>query len=346
MPVRKTPKKFFLRKAYYLPVASAILAVLLFAVLDTPYTVQAQTLQPKSPSIGQTNTNKTSGIVISPFLSEAKILANEATKNIHINLTNNTGSKQEFNITALDFGSLQDTGGLVFAGDTADKLTRKYGLANWLRLPQESLSLEAGQTVILTATIVNEATFGPGGHYAAIIMSVKNSSGDDGATVTVQQKISALIFATKVGGEIYDLRLEKILPDGNWRQLPKNISLRFKNTGNVHVVPRGTVKLIAPGGSVISKGIINEASSYVLPESSRQLIVQTESVGSMGWSPGTYKVQVDYRYDGYEQFASKSLTIKYYNIIGLTAFMIFLFAILYGAYKYWRLRHSPGRNTD
>jgi hypothetical protein len=172
-------------------------------------------------------------------------------------------------------------------------------------------------------------------------MTVDNSAGKGNQTVSVKQRISALIFATKVGGEIYDLRLTKIQHDSTWRQLPKNITLDFKNTGNVHVVPRGTVRLISPSGHVVSHGVINEASAYVLPETSRQLIVQTESVSNHGWEPGTYKLQVDYRYDGYDQFASKTLNLRYYNFIGIAFICVVGFVLTLAGFKLLRSRSQP-----
>lgn len=281
-------------------------------------------------------------VVVSPFLNEVQIAATDTSKDVSINLTNNTAAAQTYTIAVVDFGSLNESGGIAFAGNTDDKLVRKYGLANWLRLPRDRVSLKAGESTKIQATVVNETSLGPGGHYAALVVSIDNADAVGQQTVSVQQKISALLFATKVGGEVYDLKLTNIQKDGDWRQLPKIITLDFKNTGNVHVVPRGVVQLIAPGGKTISKGVINEASAYVLPETTRQFVVQTEPVSNQGWRPGTYTLRVDYRYDGYDTFASKLIAFRYNNLSGFGFIIVLLILTIYTGY---RLRQRRARTA-
>lgn len=316
---------------------ASIALCLLFVLLVAP---TARAAQPNA----QPNDR---AIVVSPFLQETKILPTDVTKDVSVKLTNNTKLKQSFKISVLDFGSLKETGGVVFAGDGANTLTKKYGLANWIKLATDELTLAPGQSTKLQATIENEPSLGPGGHYAAVIMTVDSPSVKGQDKVSVKQKISSLIFASKTGGEVYDLRLDSVKHDGNWRQLPKITTLQFRNTGNTHVVPRGVVKLIAPSGSVASQGIINEASAYVLPETSRQLPVQMLSIGSYGWQPGTYHLQVDYRYDGYTRFASKSATLRYFNIPGLVAIAFGIILFAYVEYKLlWQNRRKKNKTPN
>jgi hypothetical protein len=277
-------------------------------------------------------------ITISPFLTEVQVGPGETSKDITISLTNTTDKSQIFAISAVDFGNLNETGGLAFAGTNTKAFTQKYGLAQWLRLPVDHLTLPAGQTTKLQATIANDETLGPGGHYAAIIMSVDSRTGGNSDSVNVQQKISALVFATKLGGEVYDMRLSKIEDDGNWLRLPELFTITFKNTGNVHLVPRGTLKLIAPNGKTVSQGVVNEGSAYVLPETTRQIVVQTAGISRNGWLPGKYTVEVDYRYDGRVQFATKSYRFTYLNIAGIVGFALVAGVIVFFAFKLriWR----------
>ena len=321
-------------KSFSFAVASVLTVLVLpgFAFAAAPTTIA------NKPASNQS-------IVISPFLSETKILTTDKSKDVSINLTNNTGKTQSFVVTALDFGSLNDSGGVLFAGKTDDKLVHKYGLASWLHLPQDHITLESGKSTKVQATIVNKTTLGPGGHYAAIIMTVDNPTNAGSQTVSVKQKISALVFATKVGGEVYDLRLTNIQHDGDWRQLPKLITLNFKNTGNVHIVPRGTVRLVSPSGHVISQGVVNDASAYVLPETTRQMVVQTESVSNHGWEPGTYQLQVNYRYDGYDRFASKTINLRYYNFTGIAFVCLMVFVLIVVGFKHQRSRSRSAAKT-
>jgi hypothetical protein len=246
-------------------------------------------------------------------------------------LLNTTSQTENFTASAVNFGTLDQTGGLAFAGGSIKQFTSKYGLVNWLDLSPEQVSILPGQAATITATIHNDSTLGPGGHYAAIIMTLNNDKATASDSIQVQQKVSALLFATKTGGEVYDMRLASVQHDGNWHQLPGIFTLLFKNTGNVDVIPRGTVRVLGPNGKVASKGTINEASAYVLPETSRQMAVQAHATGMTTWLPAKYTIEVAYRYDGHPTFATQKIGITYWNVPHLLLLIVALLALVYAA---------------
>ena len=272
-------------------------------------------------------------VTISPFLQEVRIEAGDATKDFTLSLTNRTGRAQVFRLTALDFGSLNDTGGVVFAGSNASSLIKKYGLASWLTLSSKEVSLDSNKTAKITATIINDTSLSPGGHYGAVVASIDSP---DEATnrIAINQQLSSLIFATKVGGEKYDLRLSRIEPQGGKFRLPKTVMLHFTNPGNVHVIPRGKVRILAPGGKVISEGVINEDSSFVLPETNRRIPIEMRAVGRAGIWPSVYRVQVDYRYDGIEVYARREQRLYFVNAVGIALVATALAGVIFAAYTY------------
>ncbi len=268
-------------------------------------------------------------ITISPFLHEVRFSADEATKDFSIEITNSTNQPQKLSLSVLDFGSLNDSGGVVFAGTDASTIVKKYGLATWLQLAQKNLTLNPNETTNIQATIINDTTMAPGGHYAAIIASIDGPLGRSNE-ISINQRLSSLILATKVGGEKYDLRLDKISSDGNFFHLPKTVTLSFRNPGNTHVVPRGKVLLKSLSGAVISQGIINGQSEFVLPETTRNLTVKLNPISSISMWPNKYHIQVDYRYDGIDNFASKDKSLYFLNLpslllLGLSFFIIYWF---------------------
>lgn len=284
-------------------------------------------------------------VTIAPFLQQVQIAPTDAIKNFDVYLTNNSTSTLSFHLSVVDFGSLDETGGLVFAGSNASSLTKKYGLASWLRLAESDLSLAPGQTATVTATIVNDVNLQPGGHYAAIIASVKNQSTFAKNQISIKQELSALILATKTGGDKYDLRLNGLHYGSNWWSLPGAVTLRFYNPGNVHVVPRGLVKLVAPNGQTVRQGAINGASSFVLPQTYRQIPVELQDVGHGGWQPGLYRFEVDYRYDGIDHYASKTFVVHFLNLSSLLLMATVLVAATWLAIKI-RRRNGPKRPAD
>ena len=99
-------------------------------------------------------------------------------------------------------------------------------------------------------------------------------------------------------------------------------------------MPRGTVKLISPFGTVVSEGIINQDSSFVLPEMSRQLNVEMRQISSTGLWPANYRIQVNYRYDGLDTFARKQQTLFFINIPGVLVFIACAATVYYLVFKY------------
>lgn len=241
-----------------------------------------------------------SAVTIQPFLQKISFAADEPRRTITVEVKNQTSTVYEFKAVAIDFGSLDETGGLIFAGSTSNELIAKYGLAKWLILDSSVKRLAPGASTTISASVDNRSDLSPGGHYAAIVLTSVDSSGQpaDTAKVSLQKNIASLIFANKQGGEIYKLRLTNVKDNHSLFNFPDEVTLRFKNGGNTHLVPRGIVSVTA-GDKLISKGIINESSAMVLPESTRQYTVNLRQLSS-AYAAGNFSLKVDYRFDGFD----------------------------------------------
>ena len=282
-------------------------------------------------------------VTIAPFLQQVQIAPTDGVKNFNVAVTNDSGTTLSFHFSTVDFGSLDETGGLAFAGSNESSLTKKYGLAAWLRLNVSDLSVVPGQTAQVTATIINDVSLQPGGHYAAIIASVKNQGAATRGQVAIKQELSSLVLATKTGGEKYDLHLDSLRYGSNWWHLPSEVTLRFYNPGNVHVVPRGLVKVVAPNGQVVSQGVINDASSFALPQTYRQIPVELQSVGHGGWRPGLYHIQVNYRYDGIDRYVTRTFAARFLNLSSVLLITVVLGVVLWLVFKFrhWKAQKPP-----
>ena len=269
-----------------------------------------------------------SNITVRPFLQELKIAPGEATKQFEVTINNDSKFRQVFSLATVNFGSLNETGGLAFEGASLKRISDKYGLAKWLKLERNNLELEAGQQAVVKATIHNETDMTPGAHYAAIIITAqKPIEAVDQLTIT--PKVSSLVFATKLGGEFYNIHLSSASHNGSLWKIPTIVNLRLQSTGNTYIVPRGVVSL-KQGSQVISRGIINAQSAIVLPETVRSFDVQLNSLTKpqTGWLFTNYTIQVDYRYDGIANFASKSYSHKTLNKTTALVFLLLISAAL------------------
>lgn len=242
------------------------------------------------------------GYAISPAFQELTLKAGESQLQYTVKVTNQSPQSQVFALTAVDFKSLDETGGVAFVGKPARELDHKYGLASWMRLDQSSVTVKPGETVDVAAAIENRDTLAPGGHYGAVLATAATDAG--GATgqfrVGLRQVLSSLVLLIKEGGSKPDLKLAGQTTDGDWLKLPTRSEQRFYNAGGVHVVPRGVVAVNDPTGKVVVRGALNEASGVILPESYRRYQTALTQV-ARAWMPGRYTVETMYRYDGTEQ---------------------------------------------
>ncbi|MDB5171002.1 MAG: hypothetical protein JWO35_696 [Candidatus Saccharibacteria bacterium] len=267
------------------------------------------------------------GITLSPFEQQLSIAPDDTTRIFNLDLTNNTSSLQELSLSARDFGSLNDTGGVLLEGSKA--YAQKYGLTSWLALGTNTVVLQPGEKRSVPVTIENRDSLQPGGHYGAVVASVNSLNGQGDNKVVINQQLLSLILVKKVGGERYNLKLKDVDQNGNWFRLPSKVKLRFQNPGNVHVVPRGVVKLKSPSGKILAQGIINSESAYILPETFRELYVPLTKVASSAPLPGAYSVEVDYRYDGINLAAIKSYPVRFLSLGTYAVLLVIVVVILY-----------------
>jgi hypothetical protein len=268
--------------------------------------------------------NTSGGISLSPFLQQISVQSSDVNKTFTLTLTNHTDALQELDLKTQDFGSLNDTGGILLAGSKSS-YSQKYGLASWLSLETDTVVLQPKESHSLTVTVNNRQDLQPGGHYGAVAATVNSLNDQSGNRVVINQQLLSLVLVDKVGGEHYDLKLASMTPNGNWFHFPTVVKLRFQNPGNVHVIPRGLVKLKSPSGRVVAQGIINSESAFILPETFRELYVPLSKVGSAYPLPGLYSIEVDYRYDQINRYAVKQYKLQF---IDLGLYMVFAVLML------------------
>ena len=272
-----------------------------------------------------------SNITVRPFLQEVKINPTDPTKELSLTISNDSKFTQDFHFSIINFGSLDQTGGLAFEGTNVKNLNNKYGLAKWLSLDQNAVELGAEQQATIKATITNAGDLAPGAHYAAIVATA-SQPGQSAGQLTVTPKVSSLIFATKLGGEVYNIHLDSVSHNGNLWSLPSSVSLGIKSTGNTYIVPRGIVSL-RQNKTVLARGIINEQSSIVLPENVRDFDVNLMPLNKIkkGFLKTSYRLHVDYRYDGVSSYATYGTGLSVYNratIVGIILIIIALVLLL------------------
>lgn len=271
--------------------------------------------------------------LIEPLYHEVEIRGTDAEQSFHVDLSNRTDADATFSVSVVDFGTLDESGGIAFLGGSGD-FERRYGLASWMKVGSESFIVPAGKSERIPITVENRESLSPGGHYGAVLfrMSEPGDAATDAPTVAVESSFAALVFVKKTGGEIAELSYkgsEDISRDAFG--IPAGLSLRFQNSGNIHLVPRGRSVVTDPFGRVVRKGVINAESGRILPESFRTFQTGLEPL-SQAFFPGFYTVTVEYRYDGKEPFDTVServfpIPLAAIWVSGAVFFALFIYRI-------------------
>lgn len=278
------------------------------------------------------------GLTLNPMFQEISLEQRDSQKDFSVSLTNNTDALMTLRLSLLDFGSLDESGGVAFLGASND-LEKKYALASWMRPEKDTVTLAPGESQKIKVMIENRDSLSPGGHYGALVFRAGDDAFDGTKTneVAINQLFSVLVFAKKAGGEIYQLDLKEEDYTKNIFSLPETVRLRFENSGNVHLVPRGTVTIIDPLGRLVSRGVINEESGLILPETFRSYPTRLRS---LVWSffPGRYSIIIAYRYDGKDDFSFQNITFDFLPVPAIMGFL--LLSVMIGWYVVRRRRKT------
>ena len=278
------------------------------------------------------------GVSVSPAFQNVVLSHDMSGKDIIVTLTNKSSVGLNFALSAADFGTLDESGGVVFLGVPVTELEHHYGLVSWMTFDRNRLYIPSAGSKQIQVHIDNRPSLAPGGHYAALLATAISDTGLAGSDprVNLHQVIASLILVRKDGGAQPGLDLVGFTPmSKSWLRLPNSADLRFHDAGNIHVVPHGTLSMTDPGGEVIAKGIVNEDSVTVYPESFRKMTSVMQKIKA-GWLPGRYMLTVSYRFDNDNTVATESTSFWYLGS-ALTGLLLALILTLSGVIL-WVLR--------
>lgn len=283
-----------------------------------------------------------SGFGVSPFYQNVSLGEHQAQAHYTVTLTNNTASDQSFKLSTMDFGSLNDSGGVAFLGSATSSYAKKYGLAAWMKLDADTVTVPQGKEAQIGVSILNADSLTAGGHYGAILATALTAP--NGQVVRPQVGVfavlSSLILLVKQGGAPPALSVTKQASNGGWWRLPSLVTDQFSNDGGVHVVPRGLVEVRDPMGRVVERGAINEDSGIILPQMERKYVTPLLSLASAR-IPGTYTVVLSYRFDGAAGSRTFRSSYLYLGPLGLAIIGLVVALVLGSAgYLVWRHRVS------
>ncbi len=228
------------------------------------------------------------GIEVFPAYTEVTLEGKDDEEKIEFTYINHTENPIILEFQPLDFRS--DPNGIINFFEHQEGY--QYSLSSFLSLESSSISLNPKEERKLIVSVKNREDISPGGHYAAIMAKILDNDPEKASNIV--PSLNALILLRKSGGEIF----KASLTDSNYPtsfitfSYPFSLQIGFRNEGNIHIIPYGTVQIKDIFGRNLYQGVINGSSNIVMPESRRQVPVELHAVDfSLPISLNTLKVE-------------------------------------------------------
>jgi hypothetical protein len=227
-------------------------------------------------------------------------------------------------------------------------------ISSWITISSEGMIIPPGGNRSVPFVINVPENVGPGGYYGAIVFGTqapkpKPGEADTGAAIGVSQQAASLILLQVEGKADERANIREFKTDKLFYSTPfsVNFSTKIENLGNVHVKPRGIIKIKNMLGREVASLMVNDKASNILPKSAR-LFTNTWK-DNFGF--GKYEASLALSYgttpdQGGE--GRKTLTMFWYfwvfpakiliSLISSLIILIALFVVFLRFYKKWAIK--------
>lgn len=141
---------------------------------------------------------------------------------------------------------------------------------DWVSFSEDTFTLAPNQwkTITMTIAVPESAAFGY--YYAATFSrAAENVEEGQSQAALVGSTATLVLLEAQVPGAKRQAEIQSFSTDKPWYEfLPVHFSANLRNTGNVHVAPRGNI-FITRNGQEVATLEVNLAKGNILPESNR-----------------------------------------------------------------------------
>lgn len=213
------------------------------------------------------------GIRITPAILEDRAEPGD-TYRFQLSVSNLAESDKTFYLTTEDIEGLDAQGLPIFSTETEKT---EYEMSSWINIPQDVITMKAGETRDVPFTVDVPTSASPGSHFGGIFLDMRPPKlRTSGAGVGI--KVGSLI-SLRVAGEILEeaqvreFSTEKIIYN-----LPNvAFNAKIENIGNVLVRPQGFIEISNMFGKQVANIRVNESGASIFPKSDRILETLWES---------------------------------------------------------------------
>jgi hypothetical protein len=205
-------------------------------------------------------------ITVSPVLFDFEI-ATGVNRQDKVLLINDTGERETFSLLVENFVASGEEGAQEYIREE-----EPTDLASWVFVDQPTVTLDPGEMAEFPFIVSVPEDAEPGGHYATIFFSRGGREGS-ASGVGVTEQVGVLLLV-RVPGDIREqanVESFRVVNGPVLNRLPAEFELRIRNTGSVHIRPKGTLVVHNLLGSVVARLPANPKKSAILPNSIRKI---------------------------------------------------------------------------
>jgi hypothetical protein len=229
-----------------------------------------------------------------------------------------------------------------------DEEQSPYSIKDWLStIPTATLAPRQQQTFDVTITVPKDAS--PGGHYG-VVRYTGTPADAQGSGVSLSASIGTLMLV-RVSGDVQEsAKITELFSsrDGKKRTLfeygPIGIVTKIENTGNVHIKPKGTIRVSNMFGKTVQDSQLNSSGGNVLPKSTRKFSQQLNKRLLFG----KYKIQADVTYGEENKIISQtaSFWVIPYKLVAISLALLALLIFLVTRYNKFIVKRSKKKQGN
>jgi hypothetical protein len=291
----------------------ALLAVLSLS-MSAPFATPASAQTAPTPKRTQLNVDPVGDFVIGPGKTEVFLNPGESVTK-YINVVNRAQVETTYIITMEDIvGSDDPKQAVKMLGNEKGP----YSVKDLLTPYEREFTLKFGESIDMPITISVPADAAPGGYYGIVIVGTKPREGEiQGAGAKIISRVGA-IFLVRVNGAANESgKLESFKVAGPkklfYSKTPAAFEILFRNEGNVHLVPYGTIDINNMWGKDVAS--IPVDSYFALPESLRSREVSWAE--NTGFGKYTAELSLYRGYGNQNDTMSVSFWVLPWKILGI-----------------------------
>jgi len=193
-------------------------------------------------------------------------------------------------------------------------------LTSWTVLEPATFPLKPGEAKEIVAKI-NVPKEAAGGHYGSFVFSVGGGQATPG-TASVAQELASL-FLIRISGPVSEkLLISEFSAPAFLEFGPVPFTIKFTNSGNVHVKPFGLINITDIFGRVV-KDVVVRGETNIFPGASRIVTVNYDEK----WLFGPYKAQAVLNFGSKNEALLATTTFFVFPVRIAAAILLVLFVL-------------------